>query len=353
MMAGMEDSRFLTDADLLAIPAAEISDASRLAAEPAVSVLMLAHNHAAFIDEAVESVALQKLGAPFEILIGEDASRDETGVRCREFQRRYPGLVRLVQSADGVGMHGNFARLWARARGRYVAVCEGDDYWTDRRKLAKQTAIMDGEASLSMCGAFTRRVRWADDGGWEACGSIRPSVDKARYGVADLIADYGFHTSSVLVRKEGLRFPAWMWSVYCVDRPLYLLCAERGPVACLPEYTSVYRMQSGSAWFPLGPLDKGLGGVALYERVNRHFGGRYRALIRRTLASILWSYAGEAVLRGDRAAGRRLFGMALRRRLPLLPASPLRTLKVAWRLWGPTGVPNASSGTGPSRGAAS
>ena len=328
-----DSSAWLRDDELAAIPACEESDPRALATQPRVSVLVLAYNHEAYLEQAVESVLAQECAFGFEILIGEDASTDGTARLCRALRARRPDRVRLITAPENVGMHRNFARLWARARGQYVALCEGDDYWTDRGKLAKQAAFLDAHPGFSMCGAET--VRRDSEGREE--GRVAPRERREAYSVEDLIPDYGFHTSSVLIRREGLRFPRWLWEVYGVDRPLYLLCAERGPVGFLPDCMSVYRLHAGGAWAPVAFLDKGRKGVALFRAVDRHFNFRHHRLIRASLARMLWSYAGESLLRGDRSAGRKLAALALSHAFPALPDRPGRVVRVLLRLAQPGG----------------
>jgi len=122
---------FLAETDLQAIPAVEINPSGPPDGAPLVSVLMITWNHGAFVAQAIEGVVGQVCPFRFELLIGEDASGDETRAVCEDYQSRYPDIIRLIVAESNVGMHRNLARLWWRARGRYIALCEGDDYWTD------------------------------------------------------------------------------------------------------------------------------------------------------------------------------------------------------------------------------
>jgi hypothetical protein len=107
-------------------------------------------------------------------------------------------------------------------------------------------------------------------------------------------------------------FPEWFPQQYCADRPLYLLCAEQGPAGFIPEEMSVYRLHGGGVWSPAAWVDKARKGRELFETLDRHFEGRYRRRIQRTLGGIIWSYMAEALAAGDLPAGRRLFWMASR-----------------------------------------
>ena len=97
--------------------------------KPLVSVLVMAYNHEQFIGRALDSIVSQHLDEPFEVLVGEDCSTDNTLHIVRDFEVRHPGLVRVVTSESNVGMHANHKRLVLAAEGEYVAYCEGDDWW--------------------------------------------------------------------------------------------------------------------------------------------------------------------------------------------------------------------------------
>ncbi len=332
----VQEDSFLAEKDLQAIPAVEINPSGPPAGAPLVSVLMITWNHGTFVAQAIESVVGQVCPFRFELLIGEDASGDDTRAVCEDYQGRYPGIIRLIVAESNVGMHRNLARLWWRARGRYIAICEGDDYWSDPRKLAKQTAWLEARPSAWMCGAYTRKLARDAEGNWVEGGTIRPARVKEHYGLEDLIPDYAFHTSSVLLRREGIRFPRWFWDMYCADRPLYLLCAERGDVGVIREAMSVYRLHEGGVWSPAALVDKAEKGIALFETLDAYFEGRYHALIRRTLANIIWSYMAVALDAGQLAPARRLYWLSLRYQRPGALPRGGRYWAVAWlRLYGP------------------
>lgn len=283
---------------------------------PLVSILMLAYNHENFISQAIESILAQQCAFPFELVIGEDCSSDATAQICRSYQNKYPDIICLVISERNCGMHQNFSRLRHRARGKYIAMCEGDDFWCDEHKLARQVDWMQQHPECSMVGAFTEVVEQNADGVWQSAGIIRPAVSKERYTIEDLIAGYSFHFSSILLRRKNIRFPDWFQQVYCVDRPLYLLSAEQGPVGCIPEVTSVYRLHRGGLWSPQDLLTKAEQGIELFDYINAYFQGRYKRIIRKTLGEITWYYMSEALWGDDLISARKLFIMSLRRQCP-------------------------------------
>ena len=149
--------------DDLNIPCIEQSDAERLCKHPMVSVLMTTYNHECFIRQAIEGVLMQETDFEYEFIIGEDCSQDRTREICFEYQKRYPDKIRVLWSETNLNhVKGNGRRVRAHARGKYVACCEGDDYWTDSKKLQKQVEYM--ESHLGCAGCFHERVTCSADG---------------------------------------------------------------------------------------------------------------------------------------------------------------------------------------------
>jgi glycosyltransferase involved in cell wall biosynthesis len=117
---------------------------------PLVTVHIVTYNHRDFIRDAIEGVLMQQTDFPFEIIIGDDESTDGTREICLEYARRYPGLIRLMlhKRENNIAVLGKpcliFQYLYNSfsARGEYIAVCSGDDYWTDPLKLQKQVQVL-------------------------------------------------------------------------------------------------------------------------------------------------------------------------------------------------------------------
>jgi glycosyltransferase involved in cell wall biosynthesis len=118
--------------------------------EPIVSVLSITYNHAPYIAHAIESFLSQQTTFPFEIVIGEDYSTDETREIVLDFARRYPHMIRVVISERNVGVVPNFLRTFAACRGKYVAMCEGDDYWHHPQKLQRQIDFLEENPEFGM-----------------------------------------------------------------------------------------------------------------------------------------------------------------------------------------------------------
>ncbi len=118
--------------------------------EPVVSVQMITYNQARFITQAVEGVLQQKTTFPIEVVIGEDCSIDGTREIVLAFKEKYPDMIRVITSETNVGMKENTLRTIRACRGKYIAFCEGDDYWHRMDKLQKQVDYLEAHPECGM-----------------------------------------------------------------------------------------------------------------------------------------------------------------------------------------------------------
>jgi glycosyltransferase involved in cell wall biosynthesis len=146
----MVDNKSIIDTQGETIPCQEISDKSVLIKSPLVSAHMITYNHEPYIAQAIEGVLQQKTDFPFELIIGEDCSTDRTREIVLEYQKKNPAIIRVLISASNVGGHKNSRRVSAACRGKYMAYCEGDDYWHNPLKLKKQVEYLELHPDVGM-----------------------------------------------------------------------------------------------------------------------------------------------------------------------------------------------------------
>lgn len=132
------------------IPCKDISDPTVLSKNPLVSVQMVTYNHEPYIAQAIEGVMKQKTEYPFELIIGEDCSTDGTREIVIEYQRKYPDIIRIITSDKNVGAKKNGYRTTKACRGKYIAFCEGDDYWHHPYKLQKQVNYLESHPECGL-----------------------------------------------------------------------------------------------------------------------------------------------------------------------------------------------------------
>lgn len=266
--------------EMLAIPGVEVSAVNCLPVRPLVSVLMMTRNHAAYIQKAVDSVINQKTSFPFELLIGEDFSTDETRALCEALQAEYPSVIRLVIAERNVGITPNFLRLCVRAKGRYIALLEGDDYWTDDKKLQAQVDLMETHPEYVWCGALTaNRINWADG--------------KTAFSIQDILKRYIVHTSTALFRAQYLvSFPQF-GAITSLDVLLFAYLSEQGPCGFINAEMSYYRRHEGGVWSGQGVADRMLMSQKCIDALDSYFSGRYRAEL---ISRELWIYGMDTAL---------------------------------------------------------
>ena len=126
--------------------------------EVMLSVVMTTFNHERYIATAIESVLRQQTDFPIEIVIGEDCSTDRTLNIVLDYQSQYPEAIRIIRTETNVGWRANYRRTIAAARGRYIALLDGDDYFTHRKKLQMQVDLLEANPDVGMCYGRSERV---------------------------------------------------------------------------------------------------------------------------------------------------------------------------------------------------
>lgn len=231
----------------------EIADWDKLPSDPLVSVYMLAYEHEKFIAQAIDGVISQKCDFPFELIIGEDCSPDRTGEIVRDYQSRFPHIIRILTSNRNVGMYANVRRCLLATRAEYIAICEGDDYWQDTNKLSIQLDAFRSMPEAQLCHTDYDRLigRWR----LRAVHGLRkpPHLACGPDAYRSLLRGMTVKTATAMYRREFLiRFLAspfdrsdWPFG----DYPKALLAATEGPVIYLPVSTATYRFRPGSAMY--------------------------------------------------------------------------------------------------------
>lgn len=212
--------------------------------KPIVSVCCVTYNHENFIKDCIDGLIEQKTDFDYEILIHDDASADNTTAIVREYEKKYPELIKVIYQTENQFLKQNvlFNILIPMAKGKYIALCEGDDYWTDPLKLQKQVDAMETNPMYSICGHETI-MKFRDIENRKV--SLHFSIPvKNHFSQEDLII-YAppFHTSSVLFRKSV--FDLNLFLKYNSHTPAgdILLCAimaKKGPGIFLMDTMSVY-----------------------------------------------------------------------------------------------------------------
>jgi len=222
---------------------------------PFVSVVMITYNHEKIIAKAIEGVLMQKTSFDYELIVSDDCSQDKTNdeiikliniIDCNE------NIIKYTTNRSNLGMANNFISALSKVKGKYVALCEGDDYWTDPYKLQKQVDFLEANPEFSIC---YHRVNYLYENGIEVPETLNTSEVEKRYTILDLAKQNIIHTPSVFFRKDGIE----QLSSYFKDAPagdyvLHMENAKRGDIYYMPDIMATYRIHSNSYWSSQPPI---------------------------------------------------------------------------------------------------
>lgn len=215
-----------------------------------VSIVCNTYNQEKYIREAIDSFLMQQTDFEYEILIHDDASTDRTPDIIKEYEKRYHGKVRPIyqkenQYSQGIPITTTFQV--PRARGKYIALCEGDDYWTDSSKLQKQVNALEKNHDVDMCAHAAIKVNSVTG---NTVQDISPYSNITIASVEDVIMGEGgfFATNSLMYRKEIDKIIPPFREDYRFDYALQIQGALRGGIVYLPEKMSAYRWMSPGSW---------------------------------------------------------------------------------------------------------
>jgi hypothetical protein len=298
-----------------------------------VSVAMITYNHKRFIGQAIESVVAQKVNFDYELVIGEDCSTDGTRSVILDFQRRYPERIVCLLRERNIGAVRNLSGTIAVCRGQYLALLEGDDYWSCTSKLQKQVDFLDAHPDWAIC-CSRAEVRNEDDMHFSKLrvqtgavfparpGSTRPNAQDVSgllpavpraagtYTLEDLLPENFIPTCTVLYRWGSCsrpRFPSWFFQSSLGDLPRHAIVAGQRKIELLDDCMAVYRIHAGGMWSSRDRASQVLEHARMLAALSRHLGGHYADILGPIVARSYLDVALTARQRGRRMeTGRQL-----------------------------------------------
>lgn len=216
-----------------------------------VSINCITYNHEKFIEKTLQSFLNQKTNFKFEILIHDDASTDKTQLIIKEYSEKYPDIIKPIlqkenQYSKGIKRIGYLFND-KRAKGKYIALCEGDDYWNDNLKLQKQVNIMQKNEDISMC---FHSVIIKDEISGKKKEQI-PYNKNCFADISDIILKGGSFcpTASIMYRKKLFEnAPELYINAHVGDYPLQMILASLGQVYYINKPMCVYRSNVNGSW---------------------------------------------------------------------------------------------------------
>jgi len=265
------------------------------------SILVPTYNHGKYISQCLDSLVEQISDSDFEILVGEDDSTDNTRNICEEYAKNYPGLIRLFLNnrSNVIYFNGkpsgrwNLMNLLHHAKGEYIAICEGDDYWIDREKLKKQINYLDERQNLSFC---FHPVNWLNES-TNQISIYQPTYIQNAYSIDDLLINKNFIAiCSVLYRSSILKdIEDWFKFIPYGDLTLHLFSASKGQFGYIPKVMSTYRRHEKGFYSAESPVRRTIMAIQTLHLINQAIGLDRFSGYKKGLSNFYLQLAKEAV----------------------------------------------------------
>lgn len=256
---------------------------------PTVAVYMICYNCEAYIAQAIEGVLMQQTHFAVKLFIGDDASTDNTAGICKSYQAQYPDRIELIQHPKNVGAVQNAQSVYKAcfsSGAAYIAMCEGDDYWTDPLKLQKQVNLLDANPQYALC--FHEAVLLnMQKGALETYAQYHQDV----YATKEVLQIGAFvPTLSIVFRTAGFQFPDWYFKVSIGDIALVLMNSLKGDIVLLREKMGVYRKHEKgmSIEMEANQIQLSLESVKLLHYFNLHTQFKYDHIIQEVNTATLY-----------------------------------------------------------------
>lgn len=255
-----------------------------------VSVYCLAYNHEKYIRDALDGFVNQKTTFRYEVFVHDDASTDKTASIIREYEQKYPEIIKGIyqkenQYSQGVKILDKF--IFPHIKGKYIAMCEGDDFWIDENKLQLQYDALEKHPECDMC---AHRAKWFDCLKNRTTGVYPPIHEERILGVEEVIYGEGgfLPTASLFYRKNIRLKPMDFQKIWNIDYSLQIRGALRGGIYFIPETMAFYRWNTEGSWTSRNSdLESRM---TLHEKkktmlmeLNKETSGRYRSVIDKRL----------------------------------------------------------------------
>ena len=219
---------------------------------PSVAIFMVTYNHEKYIRQAVKSIVEQKTNFPYMLFIGEDCSTDNTRSICIELQQKYPEKITLLLHEKNIGALQNAAQVYKACveYGKYTAICEGDDYWTDKNKLQKQVDFLEQNPDFNIC---CHRAMYLN----EKTKVLKPpKALKHSVFTQEDVANHNFvQTLTEVFRNSAWKgLPKEYFNSISGDYFVNMMLSENGKIKYLPDVMAVYRQQQSGSWHSLDAI---------------------------------------------------------------------------------------------------
>lgn len=262
-------------------------------AVPVVSICCITYQHAAFIRECLDGFLMQETTFPVEILIHDDASTDGTAEVIRDYESRHPKLIKPIYQKENQyskKIKPNITFNFPRAKGTYIAICEGDDYWTDPHKLSKQVKFLDEHREYSMCWtrfniqedkkrtlSIDKNGKYFSKSGVGCDFTFETFAEGWHIGMQTIVFRSDYLLKSNILKNENFR------DVFLISELL-----SRGKGYCINEVMAVYRIHDGGIYSGADELARAEVGSRTYKSIYLHYPGNIH--LQRKYHDFNWKY---------------------------------------------------------------
>ncbi|GGZ76661.1 glycosyltransferase family 2 protein [Algibacter mikhailovii] len=214
--------------------------------EPLLSICCTSYNNEKFIQEAIEGFLMQKTDFPIEIIIHDDASTDMSAEIIRDYAKKDSRIVPILQTENQYSQKkmpwSSF--MFPKAKGKYIALCDGDDYWTDPLKLQKQVDFLENHEDYNIC-FNTSKIYYQNEG---VFGDDFIVGDTAETTTIEDILIRNFIATNTVVMRNNFELPNWFNLLPMGDWPLFIIQVQDKKIKYLNEVMGVYRIHNDSVW---------------------------------------------------------------------------------------------------------
>lgn len=271
-----------------------------------VSVVMITYNHEQYIREAIEGVLMQEVNSEFEFIIANDSSKDKTDEIIHDILNNdgRASRIKYINHEKNIGMMSNFTFALQEAKGKYIALCEGDDYWTDPLKLQKQVNFLEQNKAYSLI-CHDYGICKMEDGKLKEVANLDVEKEKDRYAndykidLSNWSNPYLLKTCTVMFRRELFDVSIVKKYKHFKDGFLWVALLNHLPGKYLNEKMAVYRVSESGIWSMQSELNREIANARTGFEMNQFFKGKNtyiysfaRTCIIKTLA-LLYKAEGE------------------------------------------------------------
>ena len=207
-----------------------------------VTIRCTAYNQEPYIRDCLEGFVMQKTNFRFEAIVHDDASTDRTAAIIKEYAEKYPDIIKpIFETENQYSKHDGSLRkiMNEHMHGKYIAECEGDDYWIDPLKLQKQVDFMEGHPDFSLCGT-NGLILWEEQA--QRPNYFNSEIQSKEISFKEVTSKWFFPTAGLLYKREIIdKYPNWTNKIYSGDLTLVLIAAYYGKIYYFRDYTCVYR----------------------------------------------------------------------------------------------------------------